>query len=65
MVLGIQWLSEIGTMRWDFKRLVIYFDFDGVHHTLQGIPPKGVKTVTGSQKLFNQSIKLYFTQIAS
>lgn len=41
------------------------FDFDGVQHTLQGIPPKGMKTIVGSHKLFNQSIQLYFMQMAN
>lgn len=55
----------MGTTKWDFKCLVMQFDFDGVQHTLQGIPPKGMKTIVGSHKLFNQSIQLYFMQMAS
>lgn len=65
MVLGVQWLSELGTVSWDFKRLVMQFDFKGVRHTLQGIPPKGVRTDVGSQKLFHQSIQLYFMLLVS
>lgn len=65
MVLGVQWLCELGTVNWDFKKLVMQFDYKGTHHTLQGMFSKGVKIVKGSENLFNQSIQLYYMQLAS
>lgn len=39
MVLGVQWLSDLGTVKWDFKRLIMEFDLNGKHLVLKGIFP--------------------------
>lgn len=44
MVLGVQWLSNLGTVKWDFKRLMMEFDYNNYHHVFREIPPKSTKT---------------------
>ena len=45
MVLGVQWLSNLGTtIKWDFKKLIMEFDVQGKKLVLKGIPPKRVTT---------------------
>lgn len=65
MVLGVQWLSDLGTVKWDFKRLVIEFDLGNCHHVLKGISLKGVNVSSriDSQNLIANSTQLYFMQL--
>ena len=44
MVLGIQWLAELGLILWDFKNLKMEFMVDGRKFVLTG-------TTIGSKKL--------------
>ena len=44
MVLGIQWLAELGLILWDFKNLKMEFIIDGRKFVLKG-------TTIGSKKL--------------
>ncbi|KAL2905959.1 Transposon Ty3-I Gag-Pol polyprotein [Bienertia sinuspersici] len=62
MVLEVQWLSGLGTVKWDFKKLIMEFDFGNKHHVLKGIPPAGVTTSTGQKAMVN-SIQLFFMQL--
>lgn len=65
MVLEVQWLNDLGTVKLDFKKLVMEFDFGNFHCVLKGIPPKGVKVSSriDSQKLIANSTQLYFMQL--
>lgn len=36
MVLGIQWLANLGPVKWDFKNLSIEFSLNGGKHVLRG-----------------------------
>ena len=41
LVLGVQWLSALGIVKWDFKQLQMEFSYEGKVHFLKGI--KGAK----------------------
>lgn len=49
LVLGIQWLSTMGTVKWDFKKLQMEFQHGGRFHFLRGMKDKGVRVVDGAQ----------------
>ncbi|XP_074327832.1 uncharacterized protein LOC141665749 [Apium graveolens] len=65
MVLGVQWLSTLGTVRWDFKNLIMEFMLAGNLFKLRGISPKKLKVLKGdySSKLFKNAAQLCFVQI--
>lgn len=42
MVLGIQWLSKLGSIKWDFKRMIMKFDVGPCRCVLKAVVPKGV-----------------------
>ncbi|XP_022019619.1 uncharacterized protein LOC110919665 [Helianthus annuus] len=42
MVLGIQWLSALGDIVWNFKNLGMEFQFNGIKQVLKGITNSGV-----------------------
>ncbi|XP_074283542.1 uncharacterized protein LOC141608089 [Silene latifolia] len=50
MVLGVQWLSNLGTVKWNFKKLWMTFEYEGQHHMLRGIPPKLDKSGAATSK---------------
>ncbi|XP_074278160.1 uncharacterized protein LOC141601756 [Silene latifolia] len=50
MVLGVQWLSNLGTVKWNFKKLWMTFEYEGQHHMLRGIPPKLDKSGAANNK---------------
>lgn len=56
MVLGVQWLSDLGIVKWDFKRRVMEFNLGNCHHVLKGIPPKGVDASARVDSLMANSI---------
>lgn len=39
LVLGVQWLSTLGPILWDFLNLRMEFHFQGLKHVLRGITP--------------------------
>lgn len=45
MVLGVQWLSTLGTVRWDFKNLIMEFMLAGHLFKLRRIAQKKIKVV--------------------
>ncbi|KAL2931387.1 Retrotransposon-derived protein PEG10 [Bienertia sinuspersici] len=64
MVLGVQWLSELGTVKWDFKKLMMEFEFQGSHFVLKGLPPKSTKLNNQlSAKSMEGATQLYFLQL--
>lgn len=48
LVLGVQWLSTLGPILWDFLNLRMEFKFQGLKHVLRGITPNSSKVVNGS-----------------
>ena len=50
MVLRVQWLSQLGIVKWDFKRLQMEFTYASRVHTLRGLSGKKVQWV-GESKL--------------
>jgi len=47
MVLGIQWLSQLGTIQWNFKTLHMEFSWPGKRHVLRGLRGPKVKIIQG------------------
>lgn len=60
MVLGVQWLSKLGPICWDFKNLVMKFTLDGKDVILKGIPLQKLKVKQGalSPKMLNNATHL-------
>ena len=48
LVLGVQWLSTLGPILWDFLNLRMEFNFNGLKHVLRGISPNSSKVISGS-----------------
>ncbi|XP_021859476.2 uncharacterized protein [Spinacia oleracea] len=65
MVLGIQWLSLLGAISWDFKQLQMEFTWQGKKILLKGIPSKRMKVIEGepSSKLFSTAAHLCLIQV--
>ncbi|XP_056692219.1 uncharacterized protein [Spinacia oleracea] len=65
MVLGIQWLSLLGPISWDFNKLRMEFCLDGKQIMLKGLPTKKLKVVEGepSAKLFSTAAQLCLMQV--
>lgn len=51
MVLGIQWLSTLGPVYWDFKKLRMDFIYNDEQVSLKGTPHKKVKVIEGEPSL--------------
>lgn len=51
MVLGIQWLSTLGTIKWNFKEMKMEFSFGGKAHILRGLEGPKVKLIHEKQLL--------------
>jgi membrane protein insertase Oxa1/YidC/SpoIIIJ len=56
IVLGVQWLSTLGLILWDFVKLRMEFNLLDSRHVLQGITPTEVSLMNGEQfgKTMNQ-----------
>ncbi|XP_074363636.1 uncharacterized protein LOC141704251 [Apium graveolens] len=67
MVLGIQWLSILGPVYWDFKKLKMEFILDDEQISLKGIPQKKVKVIEGhpSVKLMQNAAHCCLIQVRS
>uniref|UniRef100_A0A803MXW2 Uncharacterized protein n=1 Tax=Chenopodium quinoa TaxID=63459 RepID=A0A803MXW2_CHEQI len=66
MVLGIQWLSTLGSISWNFKQLTMKFHFNGEDIELQGISPKKLKVLAAgpSQKLMSAASQICLIQVS-
>ena len=49
MVLGIQWLSQLGAIQWNFQTLQMEFYWKGKRHVLRGLQWPKVKIIQGTQ----------------
>ena len=49
MVLGVQWLSTLGTIQWSFQTLHMEFYFNNKRHVLGGLQGPKVKIIEESQ----------------
>ncbi|KAL8151213.1 hypothetical protein V2J09_021021 [Rumex salicifolius] len=48
LVLGVQWLTTLGPIWWDFSNLKMEFTLHGTKHTLRGVTKSGCKLIKGS-----------------
>lgn len=65
MVLGIQWLSTLGPIYWDFKQLKMEFIYNDIPVSLKGIPSQKLKVLEGkpSVKLLSNASQLCMLQV--
>ncbi|GAB4836211.1 hypothetical protein Ancab_039524 [Ancistrocladus abbreviatus] len=66
MVLGIQWLSTLGPIKWDFQQLKMEFHFKGVKHVLRGSRRGHLQCVsqgTLQKMIAHETIQLYAIQL--
>ncbi|KAL8128454.1 hypothetical protein V2J09_017609 [Rumex salicifolius] len=65
LVLGVQWLSTLGPIWWDFSNLRMEFSLLGVKHVLRGSVKSGCKVITGGSlnKLLVQEPQVLFLQV--
>lgn len=50
LVLGVEWLSTLEPILWDFLHLRMEFKFQGLKHVLRGTAPNSFKIITGGSK---------------
>lgn len=64
-VLGVQWLSTLGPILWDFLNLRMEFHLFGTKHVLRGIVKSGGKIIKGSSlnKLMLQEPQIALIQL--
>ncbi|XP_074265848.1 uncharacterized protein LOC141588299 [Silene latifolia] len=48
VILGVQWLSSLGPIIWDFKNLTMEFQLQGRKHVLRGLAAKRLKSVNSN-----------------
>ena len=48
VVLGVQWLKSLGTMTFNFKKLVMKFSWEGKEYELNGITGKPSKVISSN-----------------
>lgn len=65
MVLGIQWLSTLGPIYWDFKKLRMDFVYNDEPVSLKGVPPKKLKILEkqAPKKILTNAAQLCFLQL--
>ncbi|XP_074318129.1 uncharacterized protein LOC141654920 [Silene latifolia] len=63
MVLGVQWLSTLGTVKWNFNKLWMSFEAKGIKHVLRGISPKVRGDAIATPKLMANAIHLFYLQV--
>jgi len=51
LVLGIQWLATLGTIKWNFKSLKMEFYLNGRHYVLRALKTRNVQMMTQVQLL--------------
>lgn len=55
LVLGVQWLTTLGPIIWDFTKLQMEFSIDGKRFVLRGAEPPGIKRI--NNKTFTQAVQ--------
>ena len=65
MVLGVQWLSQLGTVRWNFKKLQLEYTYQGQNHVLRGIKSKKVQLISTNklQRILQNTPEVCMLQI--
>lgn len=65
MVLGVQWLSTLGLVKWDFKKLKMEFVYKGMVINLQGMSCHKLKVLNKPPtfKLLKEAARLCFIQV--
>ena len=60
MVLGIQWMSTLGTIKWNFEHLTMEFEYAKTKLFLRGTPQSSLKWMqTGVVQLNSMSLCVY------
>ncbi|KAL8153912.1 hypothetical protein V2J09_011672 [Rumex salicifolius] len=64
LVLGIQWLTTVGPVWWDFVNMRMEFVIKGIKHVLRGVQP-GCKIIKGSSlnRILNSNPQLALLQL--
>ncbi|XP_047309901.1 uncharacterized protein LOC124913355 [Impatiens glandulifera] len=67
IVLGIEWLITLGPSKWDFEKLTISFEKEGITTVLQGIPHTQINLMKGDhlKKLLKKGNVTTIIQIRS
>lgn len=67
IVLGVQWLSTLGAISWDFKKLLMKFILGGEEIHLKGVSSRRVRVVNKepSVKMLEQAAQLCLLQVMS
>jgi len=47
MILGVQWLSTLGPILWDFEKLIIEFNHQGKQVVIKGNQPTTIQWMKG------------------
>ncbi|CAM8908644.1 unnamed protein product [Rhodiola kirilowii] len=65
IVLGVQWLTTLGPIWWDFSNLRMEFTLDGIKHVLRGVTKSECKVIKGGSlnKLLMQGPQIALLQI--
>lgn len=65
MVLGIKWLSTLGSVAWNFAKMTMNFEVGGQKHCLQGLTDTTVQMIDsdGMLKLLTHAPTAYWAQI--
>ena len=65
MILGIQWLSTLGSILWNFAYLTMEFSYKGKRHLLQGQKKEEVRWAEGKKlKLLSSVAQVFAVHIA-